>query len=178
MTKAFVGSWPLQTVHALLILVVSACDLRSEAKSHPPEKQSVGWIETVSIAPGDVVFHAKLDTGADNGSIHAFDITPFKKDGKDWVRFSIQNRHGERQTLEREIIRIARIKRVMGSSQERYVVRLAICLGNTKLETEVNLVDRSNFSYPVLIGRSFLAGNVTLDPSKSYTVQPNCNNGS
>jgi hypothetical protein len=54
------------------------------------------------------------------------------------------------------------------------VVKMQLCLGTSKLETDVNLVDRSNFSYPLLVGRGYLAGTAVLDPSVSYTVPPSC----
>ena len=42
------------------------------------------------------------------------------------------------------------------------------------MEEEVNLADRTNFDYQMLIGRSFLSGNVLIDPSLQYSFEPNC----
>jgi hypothetical protein len=47
-------------------------------------------------------------------------------------------------------------------------------LGDFYREAEVNLVDRSGFNYQMLIGRSFLAGNLIVDPSIKYTTKPIC----
>jgi hypothetical protein len=138
------------------------------------DKQALGWIENISIYPGNFILNAKLDTGADHCSLHARNIEPFKRKGKEWVRFDIENRQGEKLTLERETHRIAKIKRLLGKPQERYVVRLGLCVGNDYTEVDVNLVDRSNFSFPVLIGRNFLAGVIMVDPSATYTQEPNC----
>lgn len=137
-------------------------------------KHVLGWIENVAIYPGNFVLNAKLDSGADHCSLHAMNIEPFKKGGKDWVRFDIENRQGEKLTLERETHRIAKIKRLLGKPQERYVVRLGLCVGSDYTEVDVNLVDRSNFSYPVLIGRNFLAGAAMIDTSATYTQEPSC----
>ncbi|WP_082878230.1 RimK/LysX family protein [Oleiphilus sp. HI0067] len=43
-------------------------------------------------------------------------------------------------------------------------------MGDIKMKTEVNLNDRSEFRYPLLVGRSFLEGNVLVDTSQRYMV--------
>lgn len=140
----------------------------------PVEKGIFGWIEKVRIAPGGILLHAKLDSGADHSSLSASNITEFTREGKDWVRFDIRNRKGETHTIELRSRRLAKIKRVEGNTQMRPVVRMGLCLGNRFLKVDVNLADRSNFAYPMLIGRNFLAPHVLLDASKSYTVEPRC----
>jgi hypothetical protein len=140
----------------------------------PVEKGIFGWIEKVKIAPGGILLHAKLDSGADHSSLSASNITEFQRDGKDWVRFDIRNRKGETHTIELRSRRLAKIKRIEGNTQMRPVVRMGLCLGNRFLKVDVNLADRSNFAYPMLIGRNFLAPNVLLDASKTYTIEPHC----
>ena len=54
------------------------------------------------------------------------------------------------------------------------MVRLGICIGRVLKYTEVNLVDRSGFDYPLLIGRSFLTDDFLIDPGKTKTLEPNC----
>ena len=41
-------------------------------------------------------------------------------------------------------------------------------------ETEVNLINRKNYQYRMLIGRKFMEGTVIIDPSAKYTVEPEC----
>jgi hypothetical protein len=151
------------TLVALLSLTASVC-----------AKQEVGLVESVRIDPGGLVVHAKIDTGADNSSIHATDVARFKRRGQSWVRFRIVNSEGKGETLEREVVRVARIKRPTGKSQKRRVVMLGVCLGNTYREAQVTLVDRSRFRYRMIIGRSFLLDDFLVDPSKKYTVRPEC----
>lgn len=137
-------------------------------------KQVVGWVERVRIYPGGLVFRAKLDTGAKNSSLNASHITDFKRDGEQWVRFEVTDLHDNIVTIERKVHRVAKIKNNHGRPQERLAVLLGICLGNSYREAEVNLVDRSSFIYQILIGRSFMRGNVMVDPSKKYTTKPTC----
>ncbi|MDD2942556.1 MAG: RimK/LysX family protein [bacterium] len=138
------------------------------------QQQLFGWVEKVAIYPGGVVLDGKLDTGADHCSLHAKKVKKFKRNGKTWVKFKIKNRDGIQQTFELPTYRRARIKSKGGDSQTRHVVRLGLCLGGHYREVDVNLVDRSNFSLPVLIGRSFLAGEALVDSSKTYTTNPSC----
>ena len=64
-----------------------------------------------------------------------------------------------------------------GNSQMRPVILLRICLGGVRKEAEVNLVDRSRFKYPLLIGRSFLAGDFLIDSDQTYLLKPLCGSG-
>jgi hypothetical protein len=137
-------------------------------------KQVVGWLEKVSIYPGNLVIHAKLDTGAKNSSLNASHITEFTRNGEQWVRFNVTSRYGKTVTFERKVKRVAKIKRHGARPQIRFAIRLGICLGSSYEEAEVNLVNRSDFNYQMLIGRSFLKGNVIIDPSLKFTTKPNC----
>jgi hypothetical protein len=138
------------------------------------EKQLVGRIERVKIHPGNLIIHAKLDTGAKNSSLHATNITKFKRKGENWIRFDVMNNSGAKVTLERKVERAVWIKRKKGESRKRMAIRLGICLGNLYKEVEVNLVDRRKFLHRMLIGRSFMRGDIIVDPSIRYTVEPNC----
>lgn len=137
------------------------------------EKIVVGWVERVSISQ-ELILHAKMDTGADYCSLHVEDIQPFQRDGKKWVRFKVMNRTGESISMERKVIRTARIKRKENDSQKRYVVYMGICLGFVYKDVQINLVDRSGFKFPMLVGRDFLRDSFVVDPSLQYTKEPLC----
>jgi hypothetical protein len=137
-------------------------------------KQVVGWLEKVCIYPGNLIINAKLDTGARNSSLNASHITEFVRNGKQWVRFNVTNRYGNTATIEKKIHRTVKIKDHDGKPQLRLAILLGISLGSFHKEVEVNLADRSYFNYQMLIGRSFLAGNVIVDPSVKYTTKPIC----
>lgn len=137
-------------------------------------KQIVGVIENARIFPGEVIIPAKLDTGADNSSLDVRQLTGFDRDGENWVRFLVADRDGKVVTIERKLVRNAKIKRHQGPRQERPVVLMGICVGNYYKEVEVNLVDRSRFKYQLLLGRSFMQGGIIVDPSLKQTVEPEC----
>jgi hypothetical protein len=156
----------------LIVLLIAIVGLSTTTNAEPPLK--MGWIERVSILPAEIVLHAKLDTGADHCSLHARNVKYFWKDNREWVRFNVRERKNQEFTLEFPVQRFAKIKRIDKSSQRRPVVRLLLCVGTRFMEVDVNLVDRSNFAFPVLIGRGFLAGNIIIDSSKTYTMDPEC----
>ena len=75
-------------------------------------------------------------------------------------------------TVERPLVRNSLIKKHGGGFRERPVVRLAIQLGDFCQETEVNLSDRQNFLYPLLLGRQFLqAAQVTVDSNRTFACR-------
>ncbi len=140
-------------------------------------KETVGWQEKVKIYPGNIVIQGKLDTGADFSSLNAANIEQFEKDNRKWARFEIANRYGNKITIEKPVLREALVKRHSGKPQKRMVIRLGICVGQHYMEADVNLVDRSQFETQMLIGRSYLAGNLIIDPSMTFTSEPNCKVG-
>jgi len=140
----------------------------------PQEKDIVGRVEKVRIYPGDLLLRAKLDTGAKNCSLHAPNITRFSQNGEVWVRFKVKNHLGEEASIERKIIRQAKIKEKSRTVEKRPVIMLGICMGRQYREVEVNLVDRTVFNYPLLIGRSFMRGHIIVDPELKYTSKPVC----
>lgn len=150
------------------------CCFPVHAVAVSPDLPVVGWIEDVLIEPADIVIRAKLDTGADKSSLDARNIEEFEKNGKDYVRFEVRNRLGQVKKLELRAIRTTRIRRVQAKSQKRPVVRMPLCLAGHKIDVDITLVDRSNLSVPMLVGRNFLAGNVVIDPSKTFLSRPVC----
>lgn len=155
-------------------IIVCIAMTASISTAEAPELNEVGWIERVRLMPGSVVLHAKIDTGADHCSLHAKNIEFYRIERQQWVRFSVRTRKGEEHFYERPVVRIAKIKRLKGRTQDRPVVPFTLCLGSSFREVEVNLVDRSNFAYPMLVGRSFLSGNVVINPAKTFTTEPKC----
>jgi hypothetical protein len=137
-------------------------------------KTTVGWVENAVIYPGNILVKAKVDTGARHSSLHCECKTIVKKDGERYIRFSIKNFKGKRVELERKVYRVATIKRHHERRQQRDVIKLAICLGNTLKQVEVNVVDRSGFNYQLLIGRSFLKNDFVVDPALKFVHAPQC----
>jgi hypothetical protein len=144
------------------------------------EKLQVGWVEKVRLIPGNIVIPAKIDTGARNSSLNAYDVEEFTRDGQKWVKFKVTNKNGDSAKFELKVARHVRVKRRSLKNRldlkghKRPAVMLGVCLGNVYREVEVNLADRRRFNYQMLIGRSFMKGRIVVDPSKKYTMEPKC----
>ena len=138
------------------------------------EKQTIGWLEDVKVNGSDFQLKAKIDTGATTSSLNAKIIKKFTKDGDKWIRFRIKNKMGQNILLERKIVRYVKIKRKLAFALKRPVINLGICIGKVFREQEVNLADRKNFEYQMLVGRNYLQGNFLVDSELVYTSKPSC----
>lgn len=143
--------------------------------SQPAQAQEglrmLGWLEKVQFAEGGIVLEAKLDSGADNSSLHAEDYETFEKDGEEWVRFEVEGTDGRTATFERPVTRWASI---VGRDNDRPVIELGFCIADVYREVEINLADRSHLDYPMLVGRSYLRDHVILNSGDEFTFEPTC----
>jgi hypothetical protein len=165
--------WIIKVIFLILLFLSDAPGF-SEIALANKDLLVAGWVENVSIFPGDLKIKAKLDTGAMNSSLNAKHIEEFERDGEKWVRFKLKNWKERTENIEARVIRTATIKQHEPQSVTRPVIRLGICLGNVYKEVEVNLQDRSKFNYQMLIGRSYLRKSILVDSSATFTVQPDC----
>jgi hypothetical protein len=133
-----------------------------------------GWIEQVSLDPGNIVLDAKLDTGAEACSLHAPDVKEFLREGQKWVRFHIKDAEGRQRAIERPVVGTKKVPRHFGAFQRRFVIPLEVCLAGIRKDMKVNIVDRTGFEYQMLIGRDFMEGDIAVNPSVKYTTAPSC----
>ena len=150
------------------------CLLLSPQFTHAGSKPVIGWVEHVKIMETGLQVKAKVDTGADSSSVNAKIIEEYTRNGEDWLRFQIYNNSGEKIILDKKIVRYMKLKRRKASSISRPVVTLDLCVGKISREIEINLADRSNFKYVMLIGRDFLRDTYLVDSSKTLTMEPGC----
>jgi hypothetical protein len=144
----------------------------------------VGRVENGRLMDQNIELKVKMDTGAQTSSLSAHDIKIFtKEDNEEWVSFTIDNTHIEKEYhLEYPLKRMVRIKSRQAESsktgntyERRPVIEMEFCLNNEIELIEVNLNDRSNFLYPMLLGRSAMEQfAILIDPSASFTAKPVC----
>lgn len=111
-----------------------------------------------------ITLEAKVDSGADHSSLHAIKIEAFESNGLQWVSF--ETVHGK--VIEKPVVRVAQIKTKAKGVQDRYVVQLAVCFAGRVDVVEVNLVNRSHFNYPMIIGRSAMATDIRIHPQATF----------
>ena len=163
-----------------MLMLLSNQDAFAEEK----KLRVVGWIEKVRIEAVDAVLRAKMDTGAKTSSLHAEIIDV--QAPEDWdertknpgrVIFRINDEEGNPRTFERDVTRWVRIKARHNEDAliVRPVIMMEFCFAGVRLMEEVNLANREQFTYPVLIGRNMLEhAKVAIDASRTYVVRPNC----
>ncbi|MEJ2344820.1 MAG: RimK/LysX family protein [Gammaproteobacteria bacterium] len=135
---------------------------------------SIGWVENAVIYPGAIRLRARIDTGARISSLRYANLRVYPKDGRRWAEFTVADRNGREWDLQGPVIRMIRVKTHAGSFNRRPVVRLGICVGTRYRDVEVSLARRADFNYPLLIGRSYLAGTFLVDPGRTFTAKPRC----
>lgn len=160
---------------AAAILAIAALGVDRAPASTEGAKQIAGWIEEAQL-PLQLVLEAKMDTGADTTSLDIIRMRRYRRDGKSWVRFWVDDPRDDNRRIrfERRVLRYSRIKRHSGDRDSRPVVGIDICLGTVTRRVEVNLVDRSEFEYPLLIGRNFMAGEIVVDPEEEHLLELDC----
>jgi hypothetical protein len=91
------------------------------------------------------------------------------------IKFKFKDGKKNKEVFERPIVRWVRIKSREGADIRRPVVRMKFCIAGRWIEEEVNLADREDFNYPVLIGRNMLKeGKFAVDSSATFTAEPSC----
>ncbi|WP_461521407.1 ATP-dependent zinc protease family protein [Porticoccus sp.] len=132
----------------------------------------IGEVEDVLVDPPGVKLEARIDTGAASSSIHAESIQLVERDGKRYVRFSVLNpQTKELLDIESKLHRIVRIKQQTGEFERRYVVKLWLSMGEIKEHVDVTLTDRSDFEFPLLVGRNLLTDTAIVDVSRKHTLK-------
>jgi len=149
--------------------------LATSARSGTFDLQILGWVENVFLPDPGLELKAKLDTGAETSSLDARILKKFRKAGKRWVRFVVADREsGEEFIMVRERVRTIGVVQHDGSRQTRPVVTLEICIAGQLLKTEVSLIDRSEFNYALLLGRSALTSFALVDAGSTFLSKPDC----
>lgn len=158
------------------MITAAICWFGLSPVSQAGEKLILGWVERVLIpTEAALTLEAKLDTGADTSSLDAKVLKRFRRGGKHLLRFSVLDpATNNRIIMERPHLRGVRIKRHDGKHQRREVTDLPICLGDRLHTVEVTLINREQFEYPLLLGRSALKGFALVDPSLKLTQSPRC----
>lgn len=160
----------------LTIIYFSIC--LSVLPTSAESRKVVGWLEMVRIYPGNLKMRAKLDTGAKSSSINVYNLKKFESNGERWVSFELRearkDKKGKSATFEKKVIDSVKIKKKGGGIDKRVVVKMDICIAGIYKEIEMSLADRSNFNYQILIGRTNLEKDFIVDPSNTFTHQPDC----
>ena len=140
------------------------------------KKKVYGYIQQVRVLPEKVLLTAKMDTGASLASLGVSQMKTMKIEGKTWISFLVHTKKGP-ILFKKKLYKYARIKlraSEQGVHAKKYVIRpvvlMRIRLGSEEHIIRVNLADRKNFVYVLLLGREAITRfNGFIDPRKKLT---------
>jgi hypothetical protein len=168
---------PVMAILRLFFLTVlfALCNLGARALDAQP-RPVLGFAERVYVGELQLAMNAKLDTGADTSSVFATGIRLERKqpDGTRWIEFRLTGMDGRVIKFRKKLIRYAQIKLKTGGTVRRPVVSIPVCIGGILADAEVNLADRSEFNFPMLIGREFMAHKLIVDPALEHVADDVC----
>jgi hypothetical protein len=136
------------------------------------QRKTIGWREWVSLPDlGVKEIKAKVDTGADNSSLHAFNLERFSEEGKELVRFDLHPHQRKRKpsvSCIAEVIGERKVKNPGGRSERRPVIKTRLVVAGEEFEALVNLTTRDEMTFRMLLGRRTVGKHFIVDPGRSY----------
>jgi glutathione synthase/RimK-type ligase-like ATP-grasp enzyme len=133
----------------------------------------IGAREYISIPElGLKDVRARVDSGALVGSLHCRDIK-LSQDGKELSFTVYKNKQSSKSDpkMTTEKFRQIILRSAFGKAHKRYVVPFMVEVAGQRVMTQLSLVDRSEMTYPVLLGRRFLRqGNFVVDVEHSSVL--------
>jgi hypothetical protein len=152
----------------LMFLLVLILPLLPIGEASAGEKMTIGEVEEVVLMPWGVRLPARIDTGAATSSLDARELTVKNKTAE----FRLSKKYGSLQ-LRLPVIEWQKV-RSADFRERRPVVEITFCLGPKLIRTRVTLNDRSNASYPLIIGRNVLKNKFVVDCMHSNCLPPTC----
>ena len=131
----------------------------------------IGWREWLALPGlGLPAVKAKIDTGARSSSLHVVGLESFARDGGIWLRFAVapRRRGGRLITCEAPAADRRDVTDSGGHTTQRWFVNTEVVLGGRRFRAEINLTDRGDMVFPMLLGRTALRGRFRVDPYLSY----------
>jgi hypothetical protein len=132
----------------------------------------LGWREWVAL-PGLGVrsIRAKVDSGARSSSLHVLEQRLFEREGRTHVRFVLEHGPGEslRETLEAPVVDQREVTDSGGHRENRvFIGTLLLLPGGQQWPIELNLTERRNMAFPMLLGRTALRRRCLVNPARSW----------
>jgi len=134
----------------------------------------LGWREWLALPDlGIGSIRAKVDTGARSSSLHVREQQLYERDGQARVRFLIE--HGVDDSLsgylDAEVADRRDVTDSGGHRETRIFIRTVLRLrAGQEWPIELNLTERRNMAFPMLLGRSALRRRCIVEPARSWLL--------
>ncbi|GGX22708.1 alpha-L-glutamate ligase [Aquimarina muelleri] len=114
---------------------------------------------------------ARVDSGAKTSSIQANNIKIIHRGTEEWVRFEVNPVQDNRSifiTCETRLYDKRLVKSSSGISEQRYVIKSPVTIGDQTFEIELTLANRDAMEFRMLLGREALMNRYIVNPSTTY----------
>ena len=142
------------------------------------DKMVVGRVEWIWVAPLNYYMKARIDSGA-NVSVFVVDESLiFERDGKKWLRLKVKlddDGVERNKVLERPVQRYVKVKDD-DNNAPRPVISLLVNVGSVAEEIEFFVTERSNATYPIILGKNFLTDIALVDVAQKFIYPRDDNN--
>jgi hypothetical protein len=150
------------------------------SRASKPRSKSVsprillGWREWLALPElGIGSIRAKVDTGARSSSLHVREQELFEQDGRQRVRFLVEHGMDDalKVQLDAEVADQRDVTDSGGHRETRIFIRTLLRLpGGQEWPIELNLTERRNMAFPMLLGRSALRRRCLVEPARSWLL--------
>lgn len=175
------------------IFILSIC-LMATLLSQESQREEIGAKAYIHLIQEDMNFLARIDSGARITSLHAVNIKldgkkslievreprklegmPFRKRHKNedfkrnigrLISFDTQNELGQTKHIKARVVNVVKVRNAQGV-EYRYVIRLGLKYKSVCKYKVVNLRDRSNMTYKLLVGRNWLNEDFIIKTDKT-----------
>ncbi len=137
-----------------------------------PGTTLIGWREWLALPDLAIpAIKAKIDTGARTSALHVDTLDVEERGGRTWLHFSVTatgGKHAPRIECTAPAIARRAVTDSGGHATLRWFIRTRIELGGASFDAELNLTNRRNMLFPMLLGRSAIGHRFVIDPASSY----------
>jgi len=134
----------------------------------------VGWREWCALPElGIAAIKVKIDTGARSSALHVEKLEEFQRGGVRWVRFELIPRPRRQRTrivIESPVVDERPVTDSGGNRSNRLFIRTNVMMGRHSWPIEINLTNRRSMLFPMLLGRTAIAGKLYVDPGESFLL--------
>lgn len=133
---------------------------------------TLGWKEWLALPRlGIGAIAAKIDTGARSSALHVEEMETYARDGVEYVRFSVRTAVGDELIRCRARVHDRRnVTDSGGHVTERIFIRTQLRVADAVHRIEINLANRRNMLFPMLLGRTAMARRYLVDPGRTFVL--------
>jgi hypothetical protein len=137
---------------------------------------TVGWKEFVDFTDWGVRrVKVKIDTGARTSALDVAGYDLREEDGRGLVahlRLALNRRHPEREiVVVTPVLGLVVVSNTGGLREERPLIETTVRLGPVVKRVCLTVTSRAGMLFPVILGRTALAGDFLVDVSRKYLLR-------